>query len=319
MLGGAIVTLVVAVLFGFANSIVELLIYWTLMQISTNFIMTPLSAHIPDRVPLLRRGTFSAVFGVGALIGSVLGVSVGAGFATAIPIGYVSIAVILLVVTIVFAIVNKQSNVGEPKTPVNVKAILMTFWVNPIKFPNFAWTFAARFAFFLGYFVVQAYSLYWLQSYVGLGKGAVAAVPVLALAGLVGMVISTPLGGLLVDKIGRTKPMIYVTSAVLAIGLLVPIFDHTFPAMLVYAFVSGLGFGAYQSVDYVLVTQVLPSNTEAGKDMGIVNISSSLPQTIGIAVAAAVVTIGGYPALFPVGAGLVILGALFILPIRNIR
>ena len=105
----------------------------------------------------------------------------------------------------------------------------------------------------------------------------------------------------------------------LAIGLIVPLVNHTFPAILVYAFVSGLGFGAYLSVDYVLVTQVLPSNTEAGKDLGIVNISSSLPQTIGIAVAAAVVTIGGYPALFPVGAALVVLGALFIIPIRKVR
>ena len=87
MLGGALVTLVVAILFGSANSIAELLVLWILMQISTNFIMTPLSAHIPERVPLLRRGSFSAVFGLGALIGSVLGQVVGAAFATAIPIG----------------------------------------------------------------------------------------------------------------------------------------------------------------------------------------------------------------------------------------
>ena len=289
------------------------------MQISTNFIMTPLSAHIPDRVPLFRRGSFSAVLGLATLIGAVLGQAVGAAFATAIPIGYATVAGILVVVTIVFAIVNKRSNVGEPKLPLNAKAILMTFWVNPIKHPNFAWTFAARFAFFLGYFVVQAFALYWLQSYVGLGKGAVAALPVVSLVGLVGMLISTPIAGWLFDKLGRTKPMIYVTSGVLAIGLLIPIFSHTFPAILVYSFVSGLGFGAYQSVDYVLVTQVLPSNTEAGKDLGIVNISTSLPQTIGIAVAGAVVTIGGYAALFPVGGALVILGALLILPIRGVR
>jgi MFS family permease len=319
MLAGAFVTLVVAILFGFATSIQELLVYWILMQVSTNFVMTPLSAHIPDRVPLLRRGSFSAVLGLATLIGAVLGQAVGAAFATAIPIGYATLAGLLVVVTIVFAMVNKRSNVGEPKPPLNAKAILMTFWVNPIKHPNFAWTFAARFAFFLGYFVVQAFALYWLQSYVGLGEGAVAALPVVSLVGLVGMLISTPIAGWLFDKLGRTKPMIYVTSGVLAIGLLIPIFSHTFPAILVYSFVSGLGFGAYQSVDYVLVTQVLPSNTEAGKDLGIVNISTSLPQTIGIAVAGAVVTIGGYAALFPVGAALVILGALLILPIRGVR
>jgi MFS family permease len=289
------------------------------MQVSTNFIMTPLSTHIPERVPLLRRGAFSAVFGLGALIGTVLGQVVGAAFATAIPIGYLFVAVLVVAGTIVFALVNKRSNVGEPKPPLSAKQIAMTFWVNPIKYPNFAWTFAARFAFFLGYFVVSAYTLYWLQSFIGLGKGAVAAVPLVSAVGLLGMLISTPIGGWLFDKLGRTKPMIYVTSGVLAVGLIVPILSHSFPAILVYAFVSGLGFGAYQSVDSVLITQVLPSNTETGKDLGIVNISSSLPQTIGVAVAGAVVTFGGYPALFPVGAAFVIIGALFILPIRNIR
>jgi MFS family permease len=319
MLGGGVVTLVAAVLIGFADSIAALVVFWIVLQISTNFILTPLLAHLPDRVPLLRRGAFSAAFGVGALTGSVLGVVVGATFASAIPVGYSIVGVAVLAATIVFALVNKQSNVGEPKAPVDVKAILMTFWVNPVKFPNFAWTFAARFAFFMGYFVVQAYSLYWLQSYIGLGKAAVSAAPILAVCGLGGMVISTLTAGLLFDKIGKTKPMIYITTAVLATGLLIPLFSHTFLGVVVYAFVSGLGFGAYLSVDQVLVTQVLPSGSEAGKDLGIVNISSALPQTIAIAIAGAVVAVGGYGALFPVGAGLVVLGALFIIPIRNIR
>jgi MFS family permease len=319
ILSGAIVTLVASVFIGFANSIAQLVAFWVVLQISTNFILTPLLAYLPDRVPLLRRGAFSAAFGVGALTGSVLGVAIGATFASSIPVGYTIVGVAIFVAAIVFAIVNKRSNVGEPKAPVDVKAILMTFWVNPIKFPNFAWTFAARFSFFMGYFVVQAYSLYWLQSYIGLGKGAVSAAPILALCGLVGMVIATLTGGLLFDKIGKTKPMIYITTAVLAIGLLVPVVSHTFLGVVIYAFLSGLGFGAYLSVDQVLVTQVLPSGSEAGKDLGIVNISSALPQTIAIAIAGAVVAIGGYGALFPVGAGLVVLGALFIIPIRNVR
>jgi MFS family permease len=319
MLGGALVTLAVAVPFGFANTITELLVFWILMQISTNFITTPLSAYIPDRVPLLRRGAFSAVYGLGALIGATLGSVVGATFATVIPIGYLIVAALVVAGTIVFALVNKRSNVGEPKPSVSAKEIAMTFWVNPIKYPNFAWAFAARFAFFLGYFVVAAYTLYWLQGYIGLGKSAVAAVPVVSFVGLVGMLISTPVAGWLFDKLGRTKPMIFVTSGLLALGLLVPILNHSFPAILVYAFVSGLGFGAYQSVDFVLVTQVLPSNTEAGKDLGLINMSTSLPQTIGVAVAAAVVTIGGYSSLFPVGAALVIIGALLIVPIRKIQ
>jgi hypothetical protein len=85
---------------------------------------------------------------------------------------------------------------------------------------------------------------------------------------------------------------------------------------LVYAFVSGIGFGAYQSaVDYLSVTQVLPSNAEAGKDLGIVNISTSLPSNDCRRRRRG--DDPWLPAVFPVGAALVVIGALFILPIRK--
>lgn len=320
MLVGVVLTLVLAVLMAFAGSITQLVVYWLLMQMATNLILTPMTAHIPDRVPLSRRGAFSAVNGLGALIGSVAGQSVGAVFSTAITIGYIVVGALLTAMVVVFVLVNRRSNVGEPKSPLNVTAILQTFWVNPVRHPNFFWTFSGRFLLFAGYFLVQAYNLYVLQDYVGLGKGAVAAVPLVGLLGLGGLIVSTPIAGWLTDKVGRTKPIIYITSGVLAVGILIPFFVRSLPAMLIYSFIAGLGFGAYQSVDFVLVTQVLPSEKNTGKDLGIINVTSALPQTIGVALAGIVVTLfGGYGALFPVGALAVVVGAVLIIPVRNIR
>lgn len=320
MLVGAVATLVLTILFSFATSIAELTIYWALLQISTNFILTPISAFIPDRVPVLRRGFFSSVLGLSQLAGNVIGQSVGAAFAGSMAIGYPVVGGLLFLGVITFVLVNRRSNLGEPRPDFNLVALLRTFWVNPVKHPEFAWAFFGRFLLMVGYFPLQAYTLYILQDYIGLGDAAVATVPALGMATLVGTIIGTSLAGVIADKIKATKPVIFACSALMVVSFAIPFFAPSVTSMLIYAAISGAGFGAYLAVDYVLVTQVLPSAEETGKDLGIINITTTLPQTIGVAFGGIIVSsFGGYAALFPVAAVFVILGALLLFFIRSVR
>jgi MFS family permease len=90
--------------------------------------------------------------------------------------------------------------------------------------------------------------------------------------------------------------------------------------MIAYSFVGGLGFGAYMSVDGALMSEVLPSKVDFGKDLGVLNIAATLPQTLGPAIAGAIVLIfHGYAALFPIGAVIAILGAIAVIPIKSVR
>ena len=50
------------------------------MQICYNFAQGPLSAIMPDRVPLKRRGTFAALSGIGLMVGALGGQIVGSLF-----------------------------------------------------------------------------------------------------------------------------------------------------------------------------------------------------------------------------------------------
>jgi MFS family permease len=82
----------------------------------------------------------------------------------------------------------------------------------------------------------------------------------------------------------------------------------------------GAGYGVYLAVAGALITQVLPSEADRGRDLGIVNIANTAPQAIAPALAAAVLTgLGGYPTLYlPAGAcGLV--GAALVQPVRSVR
>ena len=79
--------------------------------------------------------------------------------------------------------------------------------------------------------------------------------------------------------------------------------------VIVCAFALGVGYGAFQSVSQALSMVVLPSPANAGRDLGIINIASAVPQVIGAPIAGLVVAgAGGYRGLF-VFAGLLAVGA----------
>ena len=321
MIAGLVIAIAATVFMAFGTTTVELIVGFAVMQIGTTFVAAPLIAHVPDRVPVARRGIFSSINGLGTIVGAIAGQTVGAAFSGSIPTGYIVGAVFFGITTTVFLIVNsRKSNVGVPRENFTLFDVLRTFWVNPIKSPDFFWAFAGRLLIITGYYLVSSFGLYILQDYIGLGKDAVRYVPVIGAFVLVGIVISTIIAGPLSDKLGRRKVFIFIASAFLAASILTPFVWPTLPGMFAFAFLSGFGFGAYQAVDYALVTQVLPSQQGAGRDLGIINISATLPQTFGAAAAGLIVTFfGGFSALFPIAAAIVIVGALAIIPIRSVR
>ena len=88
---------------------------------------------------------------------------------------------------------------------------------------------------------------------------------------------------------------------------------------LIAAAVLGLGFGVYLSVDQALITQVLPSDRDRARDLGIVTIANSAPQVLGPALAFPIVTwLGGYPALYLVVAAVTVLGSVLVTRIRSV-
>lgn len=311
------------ILLGISNSLLWITLSWCAVQLFVNMAQAPLQAVIPDRVPRRLRGTTSTIMGLGLMGGSLAGSFYGAAFVTsnAIVAGYAVLAGILLLAMVLFVLVNPEaSNRNVPREPFRIGAVLAGFWVSPRKHPDFFWTFTARFTLMLAYFGVSLYQLYIMQDYIGLGSGAAAAVPMVAMASLAGSVITMLICGPWSDRIGRRKPFVLVSSLILGIGLLVPFFVPTLTGMLLYGAISGLGFGCYMAVDTALFTEVLPKGEDAGKDLGIANIASALPQVLAPAIAGAVIALtGGFQGLFLIALVLAVVGALCIIPIRKVR
>ncbi|MEV7692932.1 MFS transporter [Microbacterium sp. NPDC089189] len=320
LIAAALATVVFSVLAGSAASISSLLLWIVALQVSTNFILTPVSAYIPDRVPIARRGAFSAAYGAAQLMGTVIGQIVGAQFGGAVFFGYMVVSIVLAALVITFALTNSQSNADVPRLPVRVRSILETFWVNPVRHPNFALAFAGRFLLFTGAYPVQIYLLFILQDYIGLEDGALAVVPVLSLFDLVGVLTGTVAAGILVQKLQRTRPLIYMAAGLISLGMLAPLISPTLESMIVCSLFSGLGLGIFLSVDLVLITLVLPAPDQAGKDLGIINITTTLPQTLGAVLGSIVIAgFGGYGALLPFAIAATLGGASLLAFIRGVR
>ena len=319
MILGAVAGALALLGLAFADTLVGFIIAWTLVQTCFNFAQGPLSAVMPDRVPIKRRGTFAALSGIGLMVGALGGSIVGALFFNSITAGYITFAVIAVVVLALFNLFNPDYPSTElEREPFRLKEFLGTFWVDPIKHPDFFWAFTGRLLLYTGYFAITGYQLYLLQYYFGV-ESPETVIPVLGLLSLVGIIISTVVSGPLSDRVGRRKPFVFGSALFVSLAFLLPWMWQDVIAWMIMTFVAGFGFGMFQAVDTALISEVLPSAKSFAKDLGVVNIAATLPQTLAPGVAGAIVLVFGYAGLFPVAIVLGILGALAIWPIKAVR
>ncbi|AMB60004.1 MFS transporter [Microterricola viridarii] len=321
MVGGALIGGLALVGMALANGLVQIAIAWTMVQLAYNFAQGPLSAVLPDRVPRAARGTFSALSGLGLMLGAIGGQIVGAKLAADIPSGYMLLGGFTLIVVTLFVLFNPDhSSKQMVKEPFSLSDFLHTFWVNPIAHPDFFWAFMGRLLLYTGYFAVTGYQLYILQDYIGLGDNAVAMIPLFGIVNLAAILVSTLVSGPLSDKLGRRKVFVFASSILVGVALVFPMVAPSFTGWMLFTVVAGLGFGCFQAVDTALMSEVLPSAKSFAKDLGVVNIAATLPQTLAPAVAGAIVLAsGGYVALFPIGIVLSILGAFAVWAIKSVR
>lgn len=323
MIIGAAVGAVFLAGLGSLSSILWITIFWVVIQVSLNALQGPLTAITPDRFPRSKRGVASAMVGIGTMAGGTIGVLVAGQLAANIGVGYTIFGVAVLVVTLAFVLINRDySSRNAVHPPFSWKTFAAGFWINPRRNPDFAWAFAARFLFILGYFVTFGYQLFILTDYIRMTtEQATGAIGLLSIASLVTTVVSVSLAGWLSDKLGRRKVFIYAASALMIVGLAIPLISPTLTGMLVMSAINGFGFGLYMACDTALMTEVLPGGgTAAAKDLGILNVATNIPQALSPTVAAVLIgVVGGFPALFVFGMIAVALAAFVLIPIKSVR
>jgi len=141
---------------------------------------------------------------------------------------------------------------------------------------------------------------------------------ILILVYLAGVALTAVTGGVISDRTGRRKLPVTIAGLVMASAAVLLALWPSWPAAIAAAGLAGLGFGVYLSVDAALVTQVLPSAAGRAKDLGLINIANSGPQVLAPAIAAPLISLGGYTSLYLTVAVVVVTGSVLVRQIRSV-
>jgi MFS family permease len=322
ILGGGVLGGLSLFAIGVLTNPTAITVVYCICMVGLNMMLAPAVAVLADRVPPTQRGTMSAFYGTGLSVGSPLGSLIGAAFITNSFPGFL-LAGILMAGSAVVALViwpRERSAVDLPPAAGGLTELLKSFRP-PRKAPDFYLAFAGRLFMLVSYQMVMAYQLYIVQDHIGQStedsaKTIATMSVILLVVSLVGSMFSGPIS----DKIGRRKLPVVVSSVLFAVGIAMPWVWPTPMGMFLFAGIAGFGYGVYTSVDQALNVDVLPSEEEAGKDLGILNLSTTAGQTVGpLITSALVVATGGYGLVFPVSIVAALLGAFFITRIKSVR
>ncbi len=316
------------IVLGYQHSVVSIAIWWTICQATINIAYGPMSAIVVDHVDRrswgLVWGLVSGAQAVGLIIGLAAVVyvfpSVTAGM-TAISVGYVACLVPLLVVLQRLPRVSYAppgTGPADAAAPAPGATAVRGAAPAAARRPGvrallsleqgFGLVWAGKLLVTLAETVALLYLYYYLQDvvrYRNPGQGQL----ILVLIATLAVIAATVVVGRVADRSGGYRRYAVLSSVVLAVTGFVLAGFAQWAVVIVCAFALGVGYGAFQSVSQALSMVVLPSPADAGRDLGIINIASALPQVIGAPIAGLVVAAaGGYRGLF-VFAGLLALVA----------
>ncbi len=330
------------VIIGYQHSVVTIAIWWTICQATINIAYGPMSAIVVDHVDRRSWGLVWGLISVAQAAGLIIGLaavvyvfpSVTAGM-TAISVGYMACLVPLLVVLRRLPRVSyappgpavagtggagpagSATVAGAPaagataargSAPAGRRAGIRALLSLE---QGFGLVWAGKFLVTLAETVALLYLYYYVQDVVRYhdpGQGQL----ILVLAATLAAIVATVAVGRVADRSAGYRRYAVLSSVVMAAtGFTLAGFAQ-WAVVIACALALGAGYGAFQSVSQALSMVVLPSPANAGRDLGIINIASAVPQVIGAPIAGLVVAgAGGYRGLF-VFAGLLALAAAMV-------
>lgn len=203
--------------------------------------------------------------------------------------------------------------------------LLRVFDFNPRRDPDFAWVLFTRLVMMLGIYTIQDFLQYYMRDVLGVTDPESQVTRFILLVSLTS-VASTLGAGWLSDRFGR-KRVVYFSGVLMGLVGLVFIVVHSLPIAIAAGAIFGLGYGAYTSVDWALVADVLPDEKHYARDMGVWNISLSLPQVIAPVLGGPLIDyftrghqpVLGFQILFAMGVCYCIIGTVTVRFIRGVK
>jgi MFS family permease len=129
--------------------------------------------------------------------------------------------------------------------------------------------------------------------------------------------------GILSDRAGQRTAFVTAGIGLIAAGYAILLLASRWEAVAAASVMIGAAFSIFYSLGVAMISQMLPSASNRGKDLGVMNIASTLPQIFMPAAGAALLnTLGannpaGYTILFAIGGAATLLALLLMRFIRR--
>lgn len=276
--GGALSLMVLAA----ADNVVVMALGWCGAQAGLNAMLAAVTATVPDQVPVGERGKVGGILAIAQTVGVVAGTGV-ASVTGSIAAGYLVTAAALVVLAVPYCLDSRDVPLAPDERPsaFDWGEFLRSFWISPRTHPDFAWAWLTRFLVNLSNALGLLYLLYYLQDVIGLSSDE-AADRVFWLTAIyaAALMATTVVFGIWSDRSGRRKVFVIWSGVIGAVATLLLAVEQSWPSAVVAAVLMGIGYGIYTSVDFALITQVLPEAVDRAKDLGVINIANALPQVV---------------------------------------
>lgn len=282
---------------------------WVGVSIGIAIASAAFTAMIADQLPVSQRGAASSSASSAQALGIVLGVGAVVLLGLGIWNGYLMLAVTM-------AVVGTATSLLLPDPPRMDAAELPTRAPGTARFQflhdrDFTWMLAGRLVTNIGNALGTSLLLFFLLF--GIGQSHAQAednLLLLIVVYTVFVVSASVIAGIVSDRIGRRRWLTVASAVVQSVSGIIILTSPTFTMTMVAAVFMGIGYGGFMTVGLAFATDLLPSERDHARDLGVVNVVAALGQLLGPVIGAGLVAlVGGFWLLFIMAAVLSLLGA----------
>ncbi len=291
---GTLLDMVFLVGFFLADAWVGILVFYCLLQFSSNFAQGPFQGYMPDLVPARQVGLASGLMGLMILLGvgggaMLVAVAQRLGDARYVVFAIMAVELVTMLLT-VFRV--REGRQGIPREGRSWLQVARAAWGTDILAErSFVWLLGSRLFFLMTSTTLTAIAFFYMQDSFGLSRQGALDMAFLAGALIVAFgAIATVPSGRLSERFGR-KRMIHFSAVVGVIGMALLVVAPSPGFALAFAVLVGVAAGTFLAVDWALMTDIIPK-AESGRYMGISNVVTGSAGAITSAIGLILVDLG---------------------------
>lgn len=307
VVSGLVISGVLLVLIGEAGSMLELITLIMLWQVGLNMMLGPLLAWAGDCVPDSQKGLLGGMLAVAPAMGAMAGSLVTFEQLVAEEYRLVTVAILVAVLVLPAVIFGRGRarpellepvvEVAKQNGPKRPDAIVWRMWM-------------ARFLVQISEAGLFAFLLFWLRSISGdFHENTSANIFSIVL------IVSIPLSLLIgrwSDRNGKPITPLWLCAGIAGTGLAIMAIAADLPLAITGYVIFGIAASIFLSLHTSQTLRVLPKPQHRGRDLGIFNLTNTIPSIVMPALTLTLVPGFGFSALFLLFGSLALLAALLL-------